>query len=387
MIIIKYVLCIFGICFIVICGTDLIIYTKDTLSHWHIGKWDGDSYQRAWIKIAEKWLYKTPTVKMTDNNRYVLLDVLKKKYRNKTIQSWQIASVILGLKSLNNPKVDNIENIFFNSDYTWKNKPAKVAESYLSYAILKTSNHPEKLYNAMNFTLNMIKEHVDSDGIIRYIKDTSVEARYVDTLGLVCPFLVLYGKIYNDNDAVRLALNQIFFYRKYGFLDRYCLPNHAISKTKLLPLGIYGWGRGCGWYILSLVETYDYIEDSIEKKTMKKWIKEAAESYKIFQHENGGFGAILQRDNTYDSSITAIMAYFYQFCGDLFNNKEYYLITDKCIGCLKNYTRRSGAIDYCQGDTKDIGIFSQTYAPMPFAQGFALRTIGKRLSNKKPRNG
>lgn len=36
-------------------------------------------------------------------------------------------------------------------------------------------------------------------------------------------------------------------------------------------------------------------------------------------------------------------------------------------------TRRSGEIDFSQGDTKGIGIYSQTYNIMPFTQGIVTR--------------
>ena len=35
-------------------------------------------------------------------------------------------------------------------------------------------------------------------------------------------------------------------------------------------------------------------------------------------------------------------------------------------------TRRNGALDYCQGDTYGIGLYSQIFSVMPFAQGMAL---------------
>lgn len=44
---------------------------------------------------------------------------------------------------------------------------------------------------------------------------------------------------------------------------------------------------------------------------------------------------------------------------------------EKLLSC----TRITGAIDWCQGDTKDIGVFAQTYDLMPFAQGMTLRAL------------
>ena len=40
---------------------------------------------------------------------------------------------------------------------------------------------------------------------------------------------------------------------------------------------------------------------------------------------------------------------------------------------LMSMTRRDGAVDYAQGDTHGIGMYSMRYGTMPFVQGIALR--------------
>jgi len=40
---------------------------------------------------------------------------------------------------------------------------------------------------------------------------------------------------------------------------------------------------------------------------------------------------------------------------------------------LMGVTRRNGVLDMCQGDTKGIGMYSDVWSLMPFAQGMALR--------------
>jgi unsaturated rhamnogalacturonyl hydrolase len=42
---------------------------------------------------------------------------------------------------------------------------------------------------------------------------------------------------------------------------------------------------------------------------------------------------------------------------------------------LQKVTRRNGAIDFSQGDTKGIGMHSQRFDILPFTQGFVLRTF------------
>jgi hypothetical protein len=41
--------------------------------------------------------------------------------------------------------------------------------------------------------------------------------------------------------------------------------------------------------------------------------------------------------------------------------------------CLRRVTRRSGVIDFSQGDTKAIGVYSRNFSPIPFTQGMVLR--------------
>lgn len=45
-------------------------------------------------------------------------------------------------------------------------------------------------------------------------------------------------------------------------------------------------------------------------------------------------------------------------------------------------TQRNGAIDYSQGDTKGIGMYSTVFSIMPFIQGLTYLTIC-RLSEEK----
>lgn len=69
------------------------------------------------------------------------------------------------------------------------------------------------------------------------------------------------------------------------------------------------------------------------------------------------------------------MAWFYAECATLLGSSTYRDISHRYLSILLKKTRITGAIDDCQGDTKGIGIFAQTYDIMPFAQGMALRAI------------
>lgn len=44
-------------------------------------------------------------------------------------------------------------------------------------------------------------------------------------------------------------------------------------------------------------------------------------------------------------------------------------------------TRKNGAVDFSQGDTKDIGVYSSNFDILPFTQGFAIRLINNFNKN------
>lgn len=227
----------------------------------------------------------------------------------------------------------------------------------------------------MDDSIAIIKENINEEGMISYTAGKDNPDMYVDTIGLVCPFLALYAKVFKISEWEDIAFYQIKMFHQYGLHENTALPNHAFHIKSKLPLGVYGWGRGTAWYVIGLMDTYKNIKKKEYKDLLKEWILDAAEKYLIYQREDGGFGAILQRTQTYDSSATAALAWFYMNCYKISSEKKYKQVAEKCMKKLLSCTRITGTIDWCQGDTKDIGVFSQTYDLMPFAQGMTLRAL------------
>lgn len=378
-IVIIILLILLMICFVNY-AVDFWFYLKNRYCRFHIGRYQNDSqWQDAIEKRAVKWLRKTPTVKITDNSRYMLMDFVSGRYRSHTIQSWQKAALILGLLYSNNQKssrfAQNAAMDLIDRNGEWKRKPVAVDCGMLSYAVLKASNDSIKVKPAMDESLKIIKKNINSEGMVSYTGGKENPDMYVDTLGLVCPFLLLYGKTYNDPELEKLAFKQLDMFHDFGLYPGTVLPNHAFNIDTKLPLGVYGWGRGTAWYIIGLMDSYPLFEDELYKTKVKQWLIEAADCYMQYQRKDGGFGSILQRTQTYDSSATAVMAWFYARMALMCKEDIYINVSKKCLKKLMECTRITGAIDWCQGDTKDIGVFAQTYDIMPFAQGMTLRAI------------
>lgn len=361
-------------------GVDACFYLKNRYCRFHIGRWkDRDIWEKAVEKRAFAWLKKTPTVKITDNSRYMLLDFATGKYKSDTIQSWQKGALILGLlNSKNNNYRDAAKKAaldMLDENYQWRKPPVAVDCGMLSYAVLLASDDPIKVKPAMDYSIDIIRKNINDEGMVSYTGGKDNPNMYVDALGLVCPFLALYAKCYDAPEYETIALHQLEIFHQYGLYKDTSLPNHAFDIKTKLPLGVYGWGRGTGWYAIGLVDTYMHLQNQRNLSICKLLIQETAECYSKFQRPDGGFGSILQLQNSYDSSTTAVFAWFFGRCGNIFSKDEYKKIADKCLLMLLKNTRITGAIDWCQGDTKGIGIFAQTYDVMPFAQGMALRAM------------
>ena len=384
---IKIIVFIFLILSIIIFGVDFYFYMLNRYCRYHIGRWNNyDEWLSNVKNISIKWTRKTPVVKMTDNNRLMVIDMINGKYKNNNIQSWQLGGLLLGLCECNDKEAKEAINKLIikliDKDGNWVTKPTNVDCGLLSYAILKNSKDYKKIKPAMDYSIGIIEKNICEDGMIAYTSDKNVDERYVYTLGFVCPFLQLYSNIYAEEKFSKISLEQINQYNKYGLLHDTYLPNHAYNPKNKLPLGVYGWGRGVAWYVIGLIDTYIEIKDSDEKLILKQNIKNVADSYINYQREDGGFGSILQNERTYDSSATAVLAYFYSRCYEIFENPKYLEVSNKCLQKIKSVTRITGKVDWCQGDTKDIGVHSQTFDIMPFAQGFTLRAALINLERK-----
>lgn len=372
----KALIVLFVIAAATIFAVDGFFWLVDRYCRFHIGRWpDSQVWEEAVYRVARKWSRKTPTVKITDNSRYILLDMLSGRYRSQSIQSWQNAAIILGL--LEKGESDTARNAalrFLDGSGNWRKAPVAVDSSMLAYAILKAAEDPQAVKSAMDAVIALICRNVDTNGLISYTTPGDPH-RYVDTIGLVCPFLALYANTYGCPEYEEMACDQLRFYHRYGLLTGTNLPNHAIHGDTKLPLGVYGWGRGVAWYVLGLLDTYFSLICQERKQEVLGLITSAAEDYLRFQRNDGGFGSILQIHSSYDSSATAVLAWFYGHCAHLLQKEDYGVCAARCLRKLRSMTRITGKIDWCQGDTKGIGIFSQTYDIMPFAQGFTLRAI------------
>ena len=334
------------------------------------------------LQLAKQWLDKTPTIKLTDNNRFIIIDVLRGNYKRNSIQSWQEAALLLGLNQYvsknKEAKISNQITNFVQSKMdsygNWKVLPKEIDTVILGYAILKTDGIDVNKYKPAFDTLyRLINDLKGNDGTIAY-RNHMPNFRYVDTIGFISPFLVRYGLLFNQPSAIELGINQIREYTKYAMLQDQFIPCHTYNIQTKLPVGLFGWGRGLGWYAIGLIDTWNELPATHPNKAeLTEMVQRFAKMAMQFQNENGSWNwLIVNNQSQSDSSATASLAWFLANANTIIDCN---LAKEKALDYLMHVTRRNGAVDFSQGDTKGIGVHSQQFDILPFTQGFCLRTL------------
>lgn len=243
-----------------------------------IGKYSNDNiWQEKVVQKSLSWLNNIPKTKIKDENRLLVLDILKNQYTNKALQSWQEASLLLGLneifiKTQNSELKTHISKFIhtkIDANGNWISLPKEVDTALLAFAISEVSFIDEKCKKpALDYIYKLLKSKIGADGTIMYRAATQ-NFRYVDTVGFVCPFLTKYGLEFEQEEALDLAISQIKYFEKFGLLDNK-IPCHAYEIHTKNPVGIFGWGRGVAWFIIGVLETYKQLPDNHQEKNIYK---------------------------------------------------------------------------------------------------------------------
>lgn len=319
----------------------------------HIGRWnDRKQWQQAVKRKAVLWLRHTPTVRKTAQNRLILIDMLRGDFRNTTIQTWQDAGLLMGLDKC------HVEQYLLDKKDLFVKSSIMPEDLLLAYAVKKHDMLTEIQESHILSSFQKLKDH----GTILY-RPWVKTIRFVDTLGMVLPFM----------HACRwdqLVERQLKEYDAALYDGLY--PAHAYNLDKQLPLGVFDWCRGIGWYVLALTETSD-IEGHAQR------ILALSEALLKHQNPDGGFSSfVFNPKERMDSSGTALIGLLFIEAYKFSKDDKYIHAACQVEKALMKSTRRDGALDNCQGDTYGIGHYSRVFSLMPFAQGMAL-LLSKRI--------
>ncbi len=338
------------------------------------GRLSKKEWDKRVLKKCKKWIIKTPTISSTDVPKTTLISKIKRD-QNKAIQVWQSGSIYLALKEYNEVDQDLctqqlLTGFKTNAQHRYSAEDINAAD----YGLLCFS----LMENGCEATTKQMCEYIEknqTDKKMIFYKENAKEVLFIDTLGFVCPFLVKYGILTGQEQYISLAKTQIETYLKFGIDKQSQLPYHAyLDKTKT-KRGIGDWGRGLAWLLIALMDSYKcIIADGREDEFFRQNIIKYAEKLLELQALGGGFSwQLLSGGMRKDSSITAVAGWYLACAGTIIGDRKYYDAAVKCREHLIGVTNNNGSVDFCQGDTIGIGVYSRAFSKMPFAQGFTLR--------------
>lgn len=372
--------------FVFVISIDVFFYLHTLYSRIHIGCWKND---KEWINNVEKraksWLLKTPVVQLTDNSRLIIFDMLRGRYKTITIQSWQEAGLLLGLLSNEEKHVSIIRKYIESKvdiigSHDFIEKPKNIDACLLGYALMQQNVIPiSELSVALDTLYQLILDVKGDLNTVPYRKNMPAY-RFVDTLGFICPFLIAYSQYKRNSEILQLVYRQVKEYDE-AFHDSLGVPAHCFDIQNSLPMGVFDWGRGNGWYIFCLIECHNQIlkyqlEDTCN---FHNRIIKFANIISKYQLSNGGFSDMLFNKYGFtESSSTILCGLLLQKAEQISNSNSYSKQLLSLEKSLMMITQRNGAVDYCQGDTKGIGYYSMIRGRMPFVQGLVLKYYNQK---------
>lgn len=350
----------------------------------HIGRWqDRRAWQEALARTAAAWTRRMPAVPKRDQGRRILWEMARGTYADAAIQGWQAAGLFLGLHAYAADRKDEAlkERLrrSLEEHELLKNDPGVPAPErweadrlLLDYAVLEAGcRGADRVAEAAAALLESLRTE---EGTLAY-RRRQPRVRYVDTIGLACPLAAACAARAGNEEYWSLAVKQVQEYDR-ALLPGSSFPAHGFELERGYPLGLHDWSRGLGWYALGLCELYRRMSrhGRPEADEMARRILALAEELLPLQKKSGGFGWMAARpESVFESSGTALLGFLLLTAFRISGQERFLKAAFRAEKALMGVTRRNGALDMCQGDTKGIGMYSDAWGIMPFAQGMALR--------------
>ena len=178
------------------------------------------------------------------------------------------------------------------------------------YLILKEDRYA----NASHQVYKEVQNFLDVNGMYFYRKNVNIY--FVDTIGMVCPFLYLYGAVFDIREATDSASFQLVHWINILMGTSHTLPYHAYDVEKETPLGSCNWSRGIAWFIIGLSYGVKY-EDKSVRAAFESKNGELLKKLTLLQKSCGGWGQFLGHDNSnkIDASSTVMLLYAQKVAG------------------------------------------------------------------------
>jgi unsaturated rhamnogalacturonyl hydrolase len=133
---------------------------------------------------------------------------------------------------------------------------------------------------------------------------------WVDTLNMVCPLLSRLAKLENKPEYLDDAVNQLLLTARHDLDAKTGLYYH-MWDWKAGKTSPELWGRGNGWVIMSLADTFEFLPRSHPRyKDLKQMAERHARALVAAQNSKGAWHTVMNvPDSPEESSATCMNAY------------------------------------------------------------------------------
>lgn len=220
----------------------------------------------------------------------------------------------------------------------------------------------------------LLTHETDDAGSLPYRPAQKNGYVFADGVGLMCPFLCKYGNVYQNRNAINLALAQMQNFIGLGMDEKTGLPYHGYEYESGVKYGIIGWGRAVGWLMIGMAESLAYMNEELPGyDVIKQAYRRMVDKVEAYQLEGGLYSWQLgAKDGPVDTSATAMILYAIARS----------LETKVLIGIHKSRMIRGrdalyqsvkdGKIYGCLAECQGFSMYPQIYGAYPWSLGPAM---------------
>lgn len=330
------------------------------------------------LEVSQKELFSYRSNSLKSNIKKKINSLTKKKIWKEDLFFWPQALLAISLEAThkNTFSEDSLEALIkYYDSWIAKGLPINNLDNAMNgYSLLyvyEQTGNSKYIEAAKEIAEYLIKHPVDKKGTLPY-RGSNNNKIFVDSLGMICPFLCRFGRLTNDIRFIELAILQLVNFLEYGMDDVTGLPYHVYSYEDSIKYGIIGWGRAVGWLMIGLVDSLEYIDNkNMNFDLLKESYIKLVDNVLKYSTSKGYYSWQLSTvDGPIDTSTTSMITYslikgaklnFIEF-------SDYKLYIEASVKALALSTRDGKVFD-CSTECLGIGMYPQKYGFYPWAQG------------------
>jgi rhamnogalacturonyl hydrolase YesR len=217
-----------------------------------------------------------------------------------------------------------------------------------------------------------------ANGAILYSDRTDLVL--VDLIGMACPFLAVYARLFRDDEAMQLCRTYVEEFWRWNVDPETGLPFHGYKYGAATGLGLKGWGRGVGWYTLGLVDTWAELSDAANETFRRRIADELRRVFATlarWQRTNGHWGEQIEGGEIRaDSSATAFVAYaFVRAARTGMIGEEFDPVIRAALAALAQAMTPDGRIRGSSAEAKGLGIVGVPLGAQPWTDALAAAAL------------